>query len=86
MALTSRDFQAELNAIFVAARSQGHACVEVNSGDLHRRLGGHPGANHRMPVCCQVMHVNFRPETDEVVESPPKGKGASLTIRYALPR
>jgi hypothetical protein len=40
--------------------------IDINSGDLHRKLGGYPG--------------------DEVLAAPPKGKGATLTIRYVLPR
>ena len=87
MALTSRHFQDELDRLFAAAGRQGQASVDVNSGDLHRCFGVFPDPKrHRMPVCCQVMHANCRPETDEVVESPPKGKGASLTIRYRIPR
>jgi hypothetical protein len=29
--------------------------VEINSGQLHREVGGYPGQNHRMPICCAVM-------------------------------
>ena len=40
-------------------------------------------------IVCQfaVMHsTTSEGVEDEVLESPPKGKGASLTIRYHLPR
>jgi 5-methylcytosine-specific restriction protein A len=56
-------------------------CVDVNSGDLHRQVGGYPGRNHRMPVCCEVMYGKMKGD-DAVLSAPPKGKGASLTIRY----
>jgi 5-methylcytosine-specific restriction protein A len=48
-------------------------------------VGGYPGENHRMPVCCEVMRSTMAPG-DQVVETPPSGKGAALTIRYRLPR
>ena len=79
------DFRAALNSLFKAAEAKGAPYVDVNSGDLHRGLGGYPGRNHRMPICCNVMWENKRAE-DSVLSQPPKGKGASLTIRYMLPR
>lgn len=79
---TSGDFQSALDQIF--ERSEGDF-VEVRSGDLHRVVGGYPGSGHRMPVCCQVMRRNIR-AGDVIVTEPPKGAGASLVIRYSLPR
>jgi 5-methylcytosine-specific restriction protein A len=38
-----------------------------------------------MRQCCEVMRGEMR-ATDEVVDEPPSGQGASLTIRYRLPR
>jgi 5-methylcytosine-specific restriction protein A len=38
-----------------------------------------------MPMCCQAMY-KLKRASDEIVSAPPKGKGASLTIRYLLPR
>jgi 5-methylcytosine-specific restriction protein A len=65
---------------------QGRPHVEINAGELHRVIGGYPGAGeHRMPMCCQAMLFEKR-ASDEIVFEPPKGKGASLTIRYRLPR
>ena len=71
--------------MFLAA--EGSSSIEVNSGALHRRVGGYPG-NHRMPICCSVMRTVMKPG-DEIIASPLKGDdadGASLTIRYVLPR
>jgi hypothetical protein len=66
---------------------EGRETKEINAGDLHRRLGGYPGRNHRMPVCCAVMRAAFAPDAgDLIVEEPPSGRGASFTIRYVLPR
>ncbi|MBO4698645.1 hypothetical protein J5690_03425 [bacterium] len=57
--------------------------VDLTSGDVHRAVGGYPAknGNHRMPVCCDVMSRAMRGD-DEVLFEPPKGKGATLTIRY----
>lgn len=55
--------------------------VDVNAGDIHREVGGYPGTNHRMPVCCSTMRDLMKAD-DEIIASPPKGNGASLTIRY----
>lgn len=38
-----------------------------------------------MPTCCNVMYAAMT-QGDEVLRSPPKGKGANLFIRYRLPR
>lgn len=57
--------------------------VEVRSGDLHRAVGGYPGPNHRMPICCSVMYAMMQ-EGDQIIKTPPKGKGANLIIQYSL--
>jgi len=79
------DFRMELRAQLERAQKRGAPHIEINAGELHRRLGGYPGPSHQMPSCCQAMHVENRPG-DEVIVSPPEGKGATLTIRYKLPR
>ena len=79
------DFRDLLLAALGASSKAGAVAIEFNSGALHRAVGGYPGPNHRMPVCCNVMRDLMGPE-DSVVSEPPKGAGASLTIRYVLPR
>jgi len=86
MAPTARDFEAELEREFATAQQEGRASVEVNAGKLHQQIGAYPGRDHRMPVCCRVMRSHLRAGLDEIVDSPPSGQGASLTIRYRLPR
>ena len=78
-------FAAELRAQLRSAEQRNLMYVDINSGELHRRVGGYPGADHRMPSCCRAMQDEMR-GTDEVRSSPPSGAGASLTIRYRLPR
>lgn len=82
---TKDEFQEELRARFRRATERGASEIEVNSGELHRALGGYPADKHQMPTCCDVMHEETR-VGDEVLSSPPSGRGASLTIRYKLPR
>jgi hypothetical protein len=82
---TAEEFQKELDARFRLAADAGAPNIEINSGELHRKLGGYPQAGHQMPTCCNVMYREQR-LGDAVVSAPPKGKGASLTIRYRLPR
>ncbi len=81
------DFESELDRLFGAASAAGHTCVEVVAAELHRAVGGYPGpaGNHRMPLCCSVMLAAMSPG-DEIITSPPNGRGATLRIRFTLPR
>lgn len=72
------DFEQALRAL-LAGMTGG--TLTVRAGDLHRAVGGYPGRDHRMPVCCAVMRAAMAPG-DEVLAAPPSGLGASLTIRY----
>ena len=79
------DFKKELQARFARAAARGAKSVVINSGDVHRMLGGYPGKTHQMPVCCQVMYREQR-AGDRILQAPPKGQGATLNIQYRLPR
>lgn len=79
------DFFNEVKAQIARAQKRGASHVEINAGELHRTIGGYPGKGHRMPLCCEAMYF-ARQSTDEILMKPPKGHGASLTIRYMLPR
>jgi hypothetical protein len=84
---TAEQFREELFSIFEEAVSENRSTVEVNAGELHRRVADYPGPHHRMPLCCSVMREAFNPGAgDAVVDEPPSGTGAKLTIRYVLPR
>lgn len=83
--LTTDAFRSEITAQIFRANSRGAGHVEINSGKVHRTLGGYPGADHRMPMCCEAMRSLMLPG-DEIVTEPSGGQGASLTIRYRLPR
>ena len=87
MPLTAEDFRDELYRIMDEAVREGHKYVDVNAGEVHRGLGGYPGPDHRVPLCCKVMKdVMALDYGDKVLQQPPSGQGASLTIRYVLPR
>jgi 5-methylcytosine-specific restriction protein A len=82
---TADDFREELHTIFATAQRPERPSIDVNAGELHRRVGGYPGPNHRMPACCNVMRSSMK-SGDQILRAPPNGKGASLVIRYQLPR
>jgi hypothetical protein len=82
---TTADFQQELDRIFQAAQDQRLSYIDVVSGDMHHELGGYLGKDHRLPLCYDVMHRNMQ-AGDEILQSPPKGQGATLMIRYRIPR
>ena len=83
---TKDEFLADIRTQLREAEVRGATFCEINAGALHRKLGGYPAAGrHQMPACCDAM-IAEQKAGDKVVQSPPKGKGASLTISYALPR
>lgn len=84
---SAEDFKNELHRMMLEGMKGGKESVEINAGELHRRVGGYPGANHRMPICCSVMRGALAGDAgDLILAEPPSGQGATLTIRYVLPR
>jgi hypothetical protein len=79
------DFRTELKQLLSKAEEMDFVAVDVNSGNLHRRVGGYPGQDHRMPICCQVMYAEMH-NNDEIITQPDSGKGASVIVRYQIPR
>ena len=82
---TADNFRAQLATVFADAMKVNLDYVDVRSRDLHKEVGSYPEPNNRMPICCDVMYAEMRTH-DVMLSSPPKGKGASLVIRYRLPR
>ena len=84
---TAIEFETELFQMMREAQRAGNEFVEIEAGELHRRVGDYPGRDHRMPTCCQVMRGQCTLDYgDAVLSEPPSGQGASLRIRYRLPR
>jgi len=83
------DFQSavelEIRVRFRRAFERGASFIDIVSGDVHRTVGGYPGRSHRMPTVCKVMRDLSR-TSDPVIQSPPKGNGATPKIRYRIPR
>ena len=53
-------FQRELRAQFDRAEKRRAKNIVVNSGELHRAVGGYPGPNERLQTCCEVMKEEVR--------------------------
>ena len=86
---TAEDFRTELTAQIDRGAKQGRPHVEVNAGELHRKVGGYPpkaGGSHAMPSCCFVMRSELARGNAEVVHETDSGQAPALTIRYYLPR
>ncbi|GLK67028.1 hypothetical protein GCM10008179_06660 [Hansschlegelia plantiphila] len=81
----TEDFRRALAERLAHAERDGQTELEVTSGDLHREVGGYPGVDPRMPMCCRAMRAAMEPG-DAELSAPPKGDGATLVIRYRLPR
>ncbi len=85
LVLTKEDFENKLLEKLREAQEKNQSYVDITSGDVHRSVGGYPGKDHRMPVCCDVMRELMKVK-DEIIQQPPSGMGATLVIRYHLPR
>ncbi|SDH83380.1 5-methylcytosine-specific restriction enzyme A [Pseudobutyrivibrio sp. 49] len=77
------DFLKEIQKLLNGAKSKGASYIDINSGEVHRSLGGYPGKKHAMPSCCDAMYELMK-DNDEIISAPQSGKGASLTIRYYI--
>ena len=80
------EFRSRLSTELANAAELGKTDLVVTARCLHNLVGGYAGTtNHRMPVCCDVMWAEKR-DGDEVLKTPPSRTGATLKIRYKLPR
>ena len=77
------DFQKCLDIILKIAKNNNLSSIIVESGELHRLVGGYPGQDHLMPVCCGVMRETMK-ESNEELPNSLKSDGATLQIRYNL--
>jgi 5-methylcytosine-specific restriction protein A len=55
--------------LFKAFRD-GKKHIYITSEDVHRKVGGYPGTNHKMPICCDAMYSKIK-VGDEVLYAPP---------------
>lgn len=78
-------FQRAIGLLLEIASGSGETYIDVRAADLHCSVGGYPGPSHAMPTCCDAMY-DAMAEGDEILHAPPKKRGASVLIRYRLPR
>lgn len=84
---TAKEFRQALIDTMRQTELKGRGFLEITAGELHQRVGGYPGQNHRIPMCCRIMKVYLSEAWgDRLVDGPPNGQGASLRIRYRIPR
>jgi hypothetical protein len=76
-------FAHELRAQLKEAAAQGSIDLVINSGELHRSLGGYLGSTHGMPACCDAMRSEMKPGDVLLVE---QASGPGMRVRYRLPR
>ncbi|ATP40687.1 hypothetical protein CSE16_11865 [Solibacillus sp. R5-41] len=81
--LTKETFTKCINLLKQVAKQNELSELVISSKDVHKLVGGYPGKDHRMPVCCDAMY-DAMSDKDEILEKPPKDKGASLKIKYYL--
>jgi hypothetical protein len=81
--LSGEDFQQELDRILSQAHEKGERYIEVNSIDLHHRVGGYPGYEHKMDLCHEVMKKNKKKHDTIYGEITP---GDQLRVKYLTDR
>ena len=85
--LTASKFKLELNAQIERAMKHGRPHVEINAGELHRKIA-HPSQHeefHAMPLCCTVMRNELQRGNAEIIHET-ADDATALTIRFKLPR
>jgi hypothetical protein len=81
-----QNFRVSLKTLLYRAHKRGLSHIDIKASDLHRRLEAYPGDPSReIPSCCQAMYAEKK-TYDVVIVRPPEGEGATLTIRFKLPR
>lgn len=80
---TKDEFRDELRSRLHQAQESGESELTVNCGAIHRAVGGYPGAHQQIASCCEVMREEIRPGDEVIADAP---RGASLIVRYRLPR
>jgi 5-methylcytosine-specific restriction protein A len=83
---SEQEFRDELHAQLRRAHERAAPHYELNAGELHRTVGGYPGENHQIELCCHVMRAEMGPGDSIVLHPEDKESGAALTVRYLLPR
>ena len=83
--VNAEKFRIVLNRLLDDAQTDGRPFLALTAGELHRTVGRYPGPRHQIPNCCSVMKSEMG-DGDAIIAASPSGVGASLKIRYRLPR
>ena len=83
MAAIAWDYRNQLTVILNTAKQSGESFIDVESGNLHDRVGGHQNSNHKLAICCDVMRRMMRPG-DSILMEPTNGDAGNLRVRYIL--
>jgi hypothetical protein len=76
-------FRRGLLAQMARATIAGQIDILINCGQLYRSLGGYPGSNHGMPLCCDAMQAEFKLGDIMILD---RAHGVGMTVRYLLTR
>ncbi len=74
-----KDAYNHLNNLLEIARKNQLEYLEIVSGTIHKELN----LKSRMPTVCDAMY-KLKKEKDEIIYSPPKGRGSTLRIKYFI--
>jgi hypothetical protein len=80
---TAWDFRNKLMAILNVAKHSGKPYVDVESGNLHKELGGDSNSHHTLPIFHEVMTKMMRPG-DSILQEPRNEAGTTMLVRYIL--
>ena len=81
MTPTAWDFRNKLTVILNTAKHSGKPYVDVESGNLHKELGGDSNSRHRLPIFHEVMTKMMR-RGDLILKEPRNSDGATMLVRY----
>ena len=79
--LAINDAPAKVRKLLQEEGKTGKSSVDVRAATLHTDVGVYPARGHSMPTCCTVMYEEMQPG-DEILLTPPGGKGPTLLVRY----
>lgn len=65
--------------LLLTNKTSGIKTVDLRSGDIHKKLQ----LFSKMPIVCNAM-TSLQLFRYEVIQSPPKGRGSNLVLRYFL--
>lgn len=83
--VSSDAFLPTLLHVFREMEERGLRAFELSAADLYRYAGGDPRPSDRLAACCAALRGAMT-AGDEILSEPDGGFGASLRIRYTLPR